>query len=75
MAAFKAIPGVAEVTALKGKENDMTLEVRPAKNAAPATAIASLIKKNDWPVSKFLIERGRLDKVFRQLTIGERPAA
>lgn len=66
--AFAAVSGVAGIELLSTPGDDITLEIKPAAGASPATGIASLIKKNDWPVSAFAIERGRLDEVFRSLT-------
>ena len=68
-AAFEAVAGIAGIKLSQGKNADITLELTPAKGAHPATAIATLVKKNNWPVTAFGIEKGRLDAVFRALTM------
>jgi len=73
--AIQAIPGVAGIAAKNAQMGQITLEIRPLKGAEPVTVIAALIKKSNWPVTGFSVEKGRLDTVFRLLTVDKSVAA
>ena len=68
---LKAVPGVAdaEVTARDG--GALEVMVFPAGRASLAGPIGEAVHANGWEVTGMHVERGRLDDVFRAITVGE----
>jgi ABC-2 type transport system ATP-binding protein len=61
-----ALPDVAELEADE-RELRLTAVPRAGKNALPA--VSTLITQRDWDVPELHLESGRLDEVFRRLTL------
>jgi ABC-2 type transport system ATP-binding protein len=51
------------------REGELT--VFPAEGAALFEVISDRIRENDWMVHELRLEAGRMDEVFRQVTVGE----
>ena len=68
---LKAVPGVAgaEVTARGG--GALEVMVFPAGHTPLAGPIGEAVHANGWEVTGMHVERGRLDDVFRAITVGE----
>ena len=49
-------------------DNRIIAVPRPGK--APFATISALVHSRGWSVSEMSVERGRLDEVFRQITLG-----
>jgi len=62
------LPGVASVDDWVGEESD-GLAVRPVAGAEILSSIGTLVRAEAWDVSEIRLERGRLDQVFRQITM------
>ena len=71
--ALSAVAGVAGVTALPSHEGDhglVRLSVRPVDGAHPAPALAAAVAGAGWELHELETEVGRLDEVFREITLG-----
>ena len=68
---LKAVPGVAWVEV--GAQSDGMLEVMlfPAGGVPLAGPAGEAAHANGWRVTEMHVERGRLDDVFRAITVGE----
>ena len=68
---LKAVPGVAWVEV--GAQSDGALEVMlfPAGGVPLAGPAGEAAHANGWRVTEMHVERGRLDDVFRAITVGE----
>ena len=68
---FEAVPGVARAEA--GAQSGGVLEVIlfPAGSAPLAGPAGETARANGWEVTEMHVERGRLDDVFRAITLGE----
>ena len=68
---LKAVPGVAWVEV--GAQSDGTLEVMlfPDGGVPLAGPAGEAAHANGWRVTEMHVERGRLDDVFRAITVGE----
>lgn len=64
-AALSGVPGVSEVVI---DHEDKVVTAFPSKGQAIFGAISRLIQDRKLPVSEVLLERGRLDEVFRTIT-------
>ncbi len=62
-----ALPMVAEVEV---HANGLT--AFPSGKETPFPHIKALVDEENWPVQSLQLERGRLDEVFRTITMGER---
>lgn len=68
---FQTLAGVAGVTIVEEKEGDTaTLQVLPEKGKTIVSEVEQMIKDKSWNLSQFFVERGRLDEVFRKVTLG-----
>ena len=69
---LEAVPGVAwvEVGAQSGGALEVTLF--PAGGIPLAGPAGEAARANGWQVTEMHVERGRLDDVFREITVGER---
>ena len=69
--ALKAVPGVALVEV--GAQSGSALEVMlfPAGGASLAGPAGEAARVHGWQVTGMYVERGRLDDVFRAITVGE----
>ncbi|MEI6351975.1 MAG: ATP-binding cassette domain-containing protein [Verrucomicrobiota bacterium] len=71
---LNAIPGVEKTTVLA--EKPLTVRVYPCKGGAAdgqlARAISELSRRESWKVEDLHTEEGRLDEVFRSITLGDK---
>ena len=65
---LKALAGVAGV---EQSEDGLQLTVLPQGDAVIFPAVNALLAAQNWPVREVNVERGRLDEVFRRLTVGD----
>ncbi|ABC31766.1 ABC-type multidrug transport system, ATPase component [Hahella chejuensis KCTC 2396] len=65
LAALEALPEVGEVEQV----DDATYLLYASSGAAPLHAVNQLIHSHNWDVEELHVERGRLDDVFRRLTM------
>jgi len=65
------VPGVERVET----EGDGRILVFPEPGMAVADQVAQLARARGWEVAGFHVDQGRLDEVFRSITIGEGEAA
>ncbi|MDX1513303.1 MAG: ATP-binding cassette domain-containing protein [Gammaproteobacteria bacterium] len=64
------LAGVESVR-LIGRENGIArLEVYPRENESLAAPVSELARERGWAVEELIVERGRLDEVFREVTAG-----
>ncbi|MEM7254166.1 MAG: ABC transporter ATP-binding protein [Pseudomonadota bacterium] len=65
--ALEALPNVASASVTEAGN-----EVRaiPTEGASIASAVSSCLRENNWQSETLYVERGRLDDVFRDITIG-----
>lgn len=68
--AFGALPGVASVEVLGADDGCVRLQLFPAGDATIAASVSELARERNWAVEELLVERGRLDEVFREITAG-----
>ncbi|MCJ8168859.1 ABC transporter ATP-binding protein [Atopomonas sediminilitoris] len=67
-AALNALPGVAGVEV---SADGLQLSVLAKADAVIFPAVNALLAEQQWPVAEINVERGRLDEVFRRLTVGD----
>lgn len=65
---LKALTGVAGV---EQSADGLQLTVLPEGDAVIFPAVNALLAAQNWPVREVNVERGRLDEVFRRLTVGD----
>lgn len=68
--AFSSVPGVSSVD-IHQTDSQLEVVVFPSDNQNIATGLADVLKNKGWHASKLHVERGRLDDVFREITLGE----
>jgi ABC-2 type transport system ATP-binding protein len=67
-AALMRLPGVATVEAVEDSEG-AALMIFPHDGGAIIAEITDLVRTAGWPVAALRVERGRLDDVFRSITL------
>ncbi|MEM9305048.1 MAG: ATP-binding cassette domain-containing protein [Pseudomonadota bacterium] len=67
--AVSRLPEVAQVEVEDGR-----LVALPAAGKAPFLAVSELLRERGWPIDELTVEAGRLDEVFRQITMGPEEA-
>jgi len=67
-AALMRLPGVAAVEAVEDGEGS-ALMIFPRDGGSITTEITDLVRTAGWPVAALRVERGRLDDVFRSITL------
>ena len=68
----QALEKLGEVSAVERTPNDsenQMITAIPKDNASIVDAVRGCLDSNDWPNSQLFIEAGRLDEVFRSITI------
>jgi ABC-2 type transport system ATP-binding protein len=70
-AALMRLPGVATVEAVEDSEGS-ALMIFPHDGSTIIAEITDLIRTAGWPVAALRVERGRLDDVFRSITLSGR---
>ncbi|MEM7707780.1 MAG: ATP-binding cassette domain-containing protein [Pseudomonadota bacterium] len=69
-AAVEHISRLANVTHVDVERHSGRLVAIPRSGTAPFGEISKLAQEQGWPVDELTVERGRLDEVFRQITLG-----
>jgi ABC-2 type transport system ATP-binding protein len=69
-AAIESVSQLPEVMSVEVDRDTGFLIAIPRADQAPYSAISRLAQEKDWDVSELSVERGRLDEVFRQITLG-----
>ncbi len=64
-----AVKGVRKLEALQEAEDHLSYQVYPNQGQSIIADISTLAREQQWPVTEMHVERGRLDEVFRQLTV------
>lgn len=65
---LEAIEGVRKVTA-SADNGVLRFEAVPREDAVIVDRIAAAVREHDWKLAAMYVERGRLDEVFRSVTI------
>ncbi len=65
------LPGASRVEMVKAIDEKTTYRIYSQKHADLADEVGRLASKQEWVVDEIRVEKGRLDDVFRQLTLGE----
>jgi ABC-2 type transport system ATP-binding protein len=76
--AQEALKGMADVSAVEAQDaaNGMkTYDVFPKTGRRIAPGISALARKHNWEIDELHMHQGRLDEVFRDLTLGASHAA
>ncbi|MGI9522705.1 MAG: ABC transporter ATP-binding protein [Hyphomicrobiaceae bacterium] len=73
--ALKGLPGVARVEEIGRLNGHVRLRAVPNEQNAIAADIAALVREKSIAIDELLVERGRLDDVFRQITTSDAEAA
>lgn len=68
------LPGVGSVELIDKVNGIARLAVYPQKNVSLAAPVSELARSRGWAVEELIVERGRLDEVFREVTAGPGPA-
>ena len=69
---LKALTGVQSVDRVSGLANGrLRLRAVPAPGATIAPEVAATIRAKSLPITEMIVERGKLDDVFRQITTTE----
>lgn len=68
---LKALPKVARVESGSKVDGMQDYMLFPKEGAVIVTEIGDLVRDRGWRVEELYAERGRLDEVFRSLTIGD----
>lgn len=66
---FEQLPGVSSVETCPDRKNRYTLLPSAGMDLFPA--VNQLLQDKGWSVTELYVERGRLDDVFRTLTLGK----
>jgi len=71
--AFSSLGGVKgiEILGSTDRSDQLDVVVFPSGNQSLATGIADILKQQGWHASRLHVERGRLDDVFRDITLGQ----
>ncbi|MDX1571064.1 MAG: ATP-binding cassette domain-containing protein, partial [Xanthomonadales bacterium] len=69
-AAVEAVSQLPEVASVEVEREANRLIAIPRPGKAPFMAISELARERGWPVDELAVETGRLDEVFRQITLG-----
>ncbi|HYM71465.1 MAG TPA: ATP-binding cassette domain-containing protein [Stellaceae bacterium] len=65
------LPDIAAIDEVEDDEHGRALIVLPRQGRSLATAIAELARERSWNLTGLTVERGRLDDVFRAITLPE----
>ena len=74
-AVLAAVEGVAAVEEIGGGSEDdagVRLRVRPESGRAVAVEVSRAAREHGWPVEELMVDRGRLEEVFRAITAPDR---
>ncbi len=65
------LTALAGVAGVEQSADGLQLTVLPQGDAVIFPAVNALLAAQNWPVREVNVERGRLDEVFRRLTVGD----
>ena len=71
MSAIKDLSGVADVEEISRTNGHVRFRALPNAQGAIATDIASLVRERSIDIDELIVERGRLDDVFRSITTSD----
>ena len=74
-AVLAAVEGVGAVEEIGGGSEDddgVRLRVRPESGRAVAVEVSRVAREHGWPVEELMVDRGRLEEVFRAITAPDR---
>ena len=71
MSAIKDLSGVADVEEISRTNGHVRFRALPNAQGAIATDIASLLRERSIDIDELIVERGRLDDVFRSITTSD----
>ena len=78
-AKFRALSGVENTTVLTDSGKPLTIRITPAKNGNASNELASavydLAAAEKWRIEDLHTDEGRLDEVFRSITLGDSQVA
>src|SRR5665213_611561 len=74
-AACREIGDLPEVAAVESDPRELLLTALPTAGANALPAVSAIIAKHNWDVPELHLEAGRLDEVFRTLTLPQSAAA
>jgi len=66
---LRGLPHVKEVEVLGHDNGQARLMIFPAASAAIVDEVSQLLRTQGWPVDELSVEAGRLDEVFRSITV------
>lgn len=66
-----SVPGVARVEPASSNNGRSTFRVIAAGGMSIASAVSHLAHNKKWEIEELQVHRGRLDDVFRQVTVGQ----
>jgi ABC-2 type transport system ATP-binding protein len=70
-AAVEAVSQLPDVMKVEVERDSRRLLAIPKAGTAPFLSISRLVQEHGWDVQELAVERGRLDEVFRQITLGK----
>ena len=65
------LSGVKRVELSHAENERVTYRIYPENEVHIEPAVSQLVREQEWVVDGLVLERGRLDDVFRQLTLGD----
>jgi len=65
------VEGVDRVELANSESEKVTYRIFPEDNALIESAVGHLVQQEGWVVDAMSVEKGRLEDVFRQLTVGD----
>ncbi len=66
---LRGLPHVKEVEVLGHDKGQVRLMIFPAASVAILDEVSQLLRAQAWPVDELSVEAGRLDEVFRSITV------
>ena len=72
---LRSIPGVSHAEVTSRSDGALDLLLLPAGKSSLAGPVGAAAHSNGWQVTGMHVERGRLDDVFRTITIGKEDSA
>lgn len=70
-ARLASLSGVAAVEELQAEAGVSRFLVLPVEGASPFNAVREAVQSAGWDLVDLSVERGRMDDVFREITLGE----
>jgi len=67
---LKRLSDVARVESIQDPAGSAGVHyvIYPVKGRSIIDGVSALVRENNWPVQQILVDRGRLDEVFRNVT-------